>query len=262
LYGSLYPFVNTIGMHAHRARLTAEIIAEFLPPKDTHSQKVMIFCDGMPSLPNKKSLLEFAAKKGYWAFHPRYRGTWESGGTFLEQSPVEDIREVMDALQKPIRSIWANEMFDIQPKEFVLVGGSFGGPAALLLSKDPRVSKVICVSPVVDWQAESPDEPLDHLFTLTKEAFGEAYRMKKEHWDNLQTGTFYNPMTAIDKIDPHKVLLIHAVDDTVVSYQSVEEFAKKTGCRLMTLKKGGHLSVKKIMRWMVYWRVREFLRIT
>src|ERR1035441_9301255 len=67
-----------------RTRFKLNIVTEFLPPARTgKTQKAIILCDGMPSIPRKQPLAEFLAAKGHWVFYPRYRGAWESGGEVL-----------------------------------------------------------------------------------------------------------------------------------------------------------------------------------
>ena len=87
-------------MNILRAKFKKEIISEFLPSLRP-SKKVIIFCGGMPSYPGKKNdLMEFIAKKGFWIFLPRYRGSWESAGSFLKISPHYDIIDIIDQLPK------------------------------------------------------------------------------------------------------------------------------------------------------------------
>lgn len=70
-------------MFALRTRFNRQIVAEFLPPaRPGRKQKVIILCDGMPSIPRKQPLMSFLAQKGYWVFYPRYRGAWEAAGSF------------------------------------------------------------------------------------------------------------------------------------------------------------------------------------
>jgi hypothetical protein len=58
-----------------RARFKNEIVAEFLPPAPPRKrQRVILLCDGMPSIPRKQPLSDFLSRKGYWVFYPRYRG--------------------------------------------------------------------------------------------------------------------------------------------------------------------------------------------
>ncbi len=241
-----------------RTRFKKEIVAEFLVPKK-HSDKVIIFCDGMPGVPNKRALLEFFVKKGYWVFHPRYRGTWESGGEFLQKSPHQDILDIIDELPKGFTSIWERVRYRVVPKKIFIIGGSFGGATALLASKDPRITKVLAISPVVDWQFPSKDEPLDQFFETVKNAFGEAYRMKQKNWNKLKTGTFYNPINHIKELDKNKIMIIHATDDTVVGSKSVEKFVKKVGCQFLLQKRGGHLSTKIILQKKYYKKIKLFL---
>ncbi len=242
-----------------RTRFKKEIIAEFLPPKRP-SQKVIILCVGMPGSPSKKELLEFFSQKGYWVFAPRYRGSWESSGDFLARSPHEDVLDIIDELPNGVTSLWDGKKFELHPKKIFILGGSFGGPAALLCSKDNRVSKVVTVSSVVDWKDSSREEPLDWLYGAIKNAFGEAYRIQKKNWNKLKTGKFYNPAAHVKEFDPKKILVIHAKDDEVVNFKSVHNFVKKVTCESIILKKGGHFSLSKITEPRLYKKVQIFLK--
>jgi len=245
-------------MFTLRARFKKEILAEFLAPR-RHSENVVIIYGGMPGLSSKRDLMDFFHKKGYWVFHPRYRGTWESGGKFLQKSPDQDVLDILEELPKGFTSIWDQVRYKVVPKKVYIVGVSFGGCTALMASRDPRVTKVIAVSPVVDWQAPSKEEPLDWLFGVVKEAFGGAYRMDKKDWNKLKSGKFYNPVNHIKEFKKEKIFIIHAKDDTVVRSKEVEKFAKKVGCKLVLLKKGGHLSSKIILRKNMYKKIKLFL---
>jgi pimeloyl-ACP methyl ester carboxylesterase len=135
-----------------RTRFKNEIVAEFLPPsRPRKKQKLIILCDGMPSIPRKQPLSEFLAAKGFWVIYPRYRGAWESGGEFLSRSPHEDILDVLDELPKELEEIAFGQRFRLAPHQVFVIGGSFGGAAAILLSLDHRVTRVVANCPVVDW---------------------------------------------------------------------------------------------------------------
>jgi len=245
-----------------RARFANDIIAEFFPSKNT-SNKVIILCSGMPGMPNAKRIMQYISKKGYWVFLPRYRGTWESGGTFLDHSPHEDILDVVEGLSRPFTSIWDGVEYRIENPEIYVVGVSFGGPAAILCSMDDRVKKVVALAPVVDWtkEQESSTEPMDWLGGVVKDAFGEAYRFSREDWERLSNGKFYNPVDHSDNIEPEKLMIVHAKDDDVVLYEPVADFARKTKCQFITLKKGGHLGSRALMKWGVRVKVLRFLEI-
>ncbi len=147
---------------AFRTRFKKEIVAEFQPPiRPLKKQKIIILCDGMPSMPRKQQLMAFLAAKGYWVFYPRYRGSWESGGKFLQQSPHKDILDVIDELPKGVRELAFGQRFALSPDAIFVIGGSFGGAAAILASLDDRVKKVIANCPVVDWAILSKEEKLE-----------------------------------------------------------------------------------------------------
>ena len=151
-------------------------------------------------------------------------------------------------------------MYRVIPKELYVVGVSFGGPAAILAIRDPRVTKAIVFSPVIDWQVDSRVEPMDWLEKFTHEGFGEAYRFSHGDWLRLKKGKMYNPVRHTKEIDGKKLLIIHAKDDKIVPYRPTAQFVKKTGAKLITLKRGGHLSFSLLMkpRWQRV--MRNFLR--
>lgn len=212
-------------------------------------------------MPSKKTLLEYYARKGYWVFAPRYRGSWESDGSFLRISPERDVLDVLDQLPKGFTSFGDGKTYCVKPSRVVLIGSSFGGPAVLLASRDPRVTKVITVSAVVDWTARSKAEPLDWLAGFTRNAFGNGYRMTKKNWNKLKTGTFYNPAAHTHELDGAKIFMIHARDDETVLPAPVQTFAKLVHCELVMLKRGGHLSSSQaLMNPTLNRKIQQFLR--
>jgi pimeloyl-ACP methyl ester carboxylesterase len=236
-----------------RTRFREQVVAEFLPPnRERKTQKLIILCDGMPSIPRKQSLSEFLAAKGCWVIYPRYRGAWESGGEFLERSPHEDILDIIGELPKELEEIACGQRFRLSPNQIFVIGGSFGGAAALLASLDPRVSRVIANCPVVDWsildEAEKAETSKANYAEYIREAFGNAYRLSDENWRKLRRGTFYNPWHHRNEIDGSKVLMFHAQDDPNVPYKRTRKLAEITGARLKTLKRGGHISTDYIVR--------------
>ena len=256
--------------HIPRTRFAKEIVAEFLPPSNRQKikgDKVVIICSGMPMLPRKGAggLMEFFARKGYWVFYPRYRGSWESGGSFLRFSPEKDIKDIIDQLPKGFVSagMKASERkrYRVDPRTIVLVAGSFGGPAGILMSRDKRVSRVIAISPVVDWKAHiKGGETIDAMYPFTQEAFGKGYRMTRTNWNKLKTGQFYNPMPHWQEIDGRKLFIVHAKDDDSVPWKDVAKFAKLTGAPLKLLNRGGHLSSATIMSPRYYPAIQRFLK--
>jgi pimeloyl-ACP methyl ester carboxylesterase len=239
-----------------RTRFKKEIVAEFLPPsRSWRKQKLIVLCDGMPSIPRKQPLAEFLAAKGFWVIYPRYRGAWESDGEFLVKSPHEDILDILDELPTELEEIAFGRHFQLAPDQVFVIGGSFGGAAAILLSLDPRVKRVVANCPVVDWSildgAEKAETSKANYAEYIREAFSTGYRLSDANWAKLRRGSFYNPWHHRNEIDGSKVLMFHAKDDPNVPYGRSKRFAEITGASLMTLKRGGHISTDYVVR--KYW---------
>ncbi len=229
----------------YRTRFRSGIVAEFLPPVKPSSKKVAILAPGMPWYPGtKRELLMRLSKKGYFSFIIRYRGTWESDGSFLELSPHEDIISIINELPLGFQDLWSTAEYKITDPEVYLLGGSFGGPAAILASTDPRVKKAAAISPVTDWrEQEHTVEPLEFMNDYMQKAFGPAFRSTPLAYKKLARGDFYNPTHEEKTIDGKKLLLIHARDDRVVHFEPAEKFAKAVGATFVPLSSGGHMGV-------------------
>ena len=251
-------------MNMYRTRFAREIVCEFLAPsRKVTRQRVIVLCDGMPSIPRKQGLAEFLAGKGYWVFYPRYRGAWESGGEFLERSPHEDILDVIGGLGREFREVTFGRRFRVRADEVFVIGGSFGGAAALLCSLDPRVKRAVANCPVVDWRILSSSEKAEtsnpSYAAYIREAWGNGYRLSGRNWAKLRGGKFFNPAFHAGEITAEKVMMFHAEDDPFVPWRSVKRFADATGTNLKLFKRGGHLSTDFIVR--KYWgEIGKFFR--
>ena len=98
---------------------------------------------GLPSNPSSKGqLMQELSGHGYDVFFPRYEGTWESKGTFLERTPSEAIIEFIKILKKGIST--GNKEY-LAGKIFLL-GASFGGGVALDIATKYTVDNICVVS--------------------------------------------------------------------------------------------------------------------
>jgi esterase/lipase len=246
----------------YRTRFKKEIVAEFLPPARARKKdRVILLCDGMPSVPRKQPLVEFLSQKGYWVFYPRWRGAWESDGQFLQRPPQQDISDIIDELPRGVRESAFGQKFRLTPDEIFVIGGSFGGAAALLSSLDPRVNKVIANCPVVDWgilRGEKKKETSNKSYAAyIREAFGNGYRLTEKNWNKLHTGTFFNPIQHVAEFDRKKIMMFQAKDDPFIPWQSVSAFASSTGIKLRLLNRGGHIKTDHVVR--TYWsQIKKF----
>jgi alpha-beta hydrolase superfamily lysophospholipase len=255
-------------MHILRTRIKKDIVCEFLPPvkrlvtrhRSRIHNKVIILCGGMPSYPGKSAVPEFLSKKGYWTFVPRYRGTWESSGSFLKRSPHRDVLDVIDQLPRGFKDLWSGKTYKIKRAEIYLIGSSFGGAAAILASRDPRVRKAVALSPVTDWRVSSKTESVEKLMASTQTMFGDTYRGTKKNWNKLRGGVFYNPAHEIASIDGRKLLVIHAKDDKVVYAKTSIAFTRAAGAKLILLAHGGHFGTSSTMHPEFWKKIKGFLK--
>lgn len=230
-----------------------DIVSEYLPP-ERKSRKVAVLCGGMPGYPGGGRLARTLAARGYWVFIPRYRGSWESGGIFLQKSPHEDVLAVISGVEKGFVDAWSGTKHSIVRPQVVLVGSSFGGPAVLLASRDPRVRSVIALAPVIDWRAmENTVEPIAFIERFVRDGFGQGYRTADDAWKKLASGSFYNPATALKNVDGKKVLMVHSRDDEVVPCAVTKAFAKDIGATFVELRSHGHLGLSRSLH-PVLWR--------
>jgi len=253
MHANLTQKFYTARMFMFRTRFKKQIVTEFLPPaRERKRHRVILLCDGMPGMPRKQALAQFLAGKGYWVFYPRWRGAWESDGVFLEKSPEQDLRDLMDELPKGVREAAFGQKFKLSPDEIFVIGGSFGGTAAILASLDERVKKVIANCPVVDWgilgKEEKKETSNPSYVAYIREAFGNGYRLPEKNWNKLHSGVFYSPVHHARELTPEKILMFHAKDDPYVPWRSVSRFAENAGIRLHLFARGGHLSTEMVVQ--------------
>ncbi len=250
-----------ISSYPTRVSFARGIIAEVLFP-DHQTGKVAVLAGGLPSSPVKHDLLRFLTKRGYLALFFRYRGTWESSGSFLENSPADDLHDILTELsrKKSLRDIASGEKIPLKVSSIHLFGSSFGGPAVLLNSKHPMVKKVIVLSPVLDWKSvDQGKEPLHPHARFLEQGYPGAYRVRSsKDWQKLLKNDFYNPVTMTDKVDGKKIFILHAADDEVVPMDPLLPFVEATGATYYVKPHGGHhLHITHQFLWK---KIDKFLR--
>lgn len=220
----------------NRVRI-GEIISEFVNVEG--SNKAMIILEGLPSVPDEKRVLNIFANQGYSVFYPRYKGTWESGGEFMKESPVNDIEELIDALVDGIDTVKGEVKFD----EIYVIASSFGGSVSLCLKNRPELKRVIAMSPVYDY-TKIPS--LSTLSGFIRKMFGQAYRYKEENWKKLLSGDVIRPEESLEKFDDKSKFVIFAGEgDKDIPAECLKEFADKVGIDFYSFKGVGHLSYSK-----------------
>ena len=246
----MYPVFRTL--------IKKQILCEFAPPAKP-SRKVIILAKGLPSQPRNEDVMLFLARKGYWVFLPRYRGSWESTGWFLQHAPSHDIKDVIDQLAKGFVAIDNSARYKIPNPEIYLIGNSFGGAAMLLTSAHPKVKKTVVLSPATDWRT-LPKNEWGRRFAYISTAFGGAYRSKPQYVKEFMTGNLYNPTLKAKTVQGKKILIIHPKDDRDISYKDSIVFAQKTGCTLALPKHGKHMAMSDVRNPGIWNIIRKFIQ--
>jgi pimeloyl-ACP methyl ester carboxylesterase len=236
-----------------RTRFARQIVAEFLPPYRLGKKNRVIFiCDGMPSIPRKQPLMELLSRKGFWVFYPRWRGAWESDGQFLKKEPQQDLLDIIADLPRGFREAAFGKKFRVSPDQIFVIGGSFGGTAAILASLDPRVTRVVASCPVVNWNILDTEQKKEtsnpSYVAYIRESFGNGYRLTERNWDKLRSGTIYNPAHRIRELSGGKILMFHAKDDPYIPWKGVKRFADDVGIHLKLFARGGHMRTENVVR--------------
>jgi esterase/lipase len=206
--------------------------------KGAISNGAVILLDGLPSNPQSKNeLIQELSSSGYDVFFPRYEGTWESKGTFLERAPSEAIIEFIEALKKGEKignkKYLANSVF--------LLGASFGGGVTLDIATKYSADKVCVVSPAISFKAVNGIETLgDYL----KKAYSKDYRFNLKDWQKLIIDEIWNLKSG--RINaPNNVWIVTGKNDNQVKEIDVIDFAEAKGIRFKTCDLG-HITLSKI----------------
>lgn len=244
-----------------RALLAGAIVADFTPPKRP-SQRGIILLGGAPAMPGKARVAGFLARKGFWVFEIRFRGTWESKGSFLSHSPEEDVRLAIRAIGAGFTDVATRTRYHLDIDDWTVLGVSFGGAAAVLASRYPEVARSVALAPVIDWRARSADEPFPEFVRLLEEGFPGAYRASRGAFAKLSRGAFYSPIREAKRMDPAKLLILHRADDRVVPVEPLRRFARMTGIKPVLSRSGGHFSTSDLLDRDVFAPIARFLKMS
>ncbi|MCC6290846.1 hypothetical protein IT398_02175 [Candidatus Nomurabacteria bacterium] len=210
------------------------------------SRATIILCDGLPSVPKQRQVMDLLQAKGYNVFFPRYRGTWESGGNFLAQSPALDILELVALIKSgSVTELYSNQKFSTNPRLY-LVGSSWGATVALSLADNPDVARVIAFSPIVDFvshQQNSQGQNLQWLKQFIRRAFYQGYRFEDKDWERMLSGELFKPSL---KLKPETTTIVYDRSDEEISSTDIETYCQIGGATAVQVTGIGHLSFSKI----------------
>jgi esterase/lipase len=214
-----------------------EIFFEFLIHND--KKDCIILLSGFPSSNQRDEIMHFFYEKGFNVFFPRFKGTFQSEGKFLETNPVSDLLSFIKELKKGYaKNLWDMNKINFKVGKIYVIGDSFSGAIACGLgacSKD--VSKIILASPVLDYKKHNIDgneQDLDALTLFVKRAYKNLYRYSfsslQKQLDKFKeiSPSFY--LKSLNK----PILLLHDPNDNTVSIKhSKTLFKNMRNCKII-----------------------------
>lgn len=189
----------------------------------------VIILPGFPGRNDFGELIELFFDRGYHVFVPRYRGSFQSAGSFLSKNPVDDLIMFSKNLNKGIvKSLWDMKKQSFKINKKIIVTGSFGGAIACgLVAKQPGFSYLILAAPVWDFarhNEKGDEEDLVNLTEFVKRAYKNCYRINfKNLQDKMSKFKEVRPEYYLSTLINFPVLVFHDPNDKVVSFKHTKE---------------------------------------
>ncbi len=193
----------------------------------------VIYCPGLPSSPSYPRLLRQLQEQGMMGVALRYRGSWESDGRFLEESPVKDVQAVIRLLRRgAFTELVSGARISFSVRRIFLIGSSFGGLVALQTLKQTRgVEKAVLLAPVSSmaelgngpWQEEQHEE---HK-RMIERAWPQVYRAAAGGFPRLISDELLGSgRAALSRLRGKELLIFHSRNDRVVNINRSRQLVK------------------------------------
>ncbi len=197
--------------------------------------------------------VQFLTTRGYGVLQMNYRGSTGYGAAFEQRGYHEWGRKMLEDINDGTR--WAIEQGFADPARICIMGGSYGGYAALqAVVKDQSLYKCsVAFAPVTDVLRMLVDNKnfLDHRRS--------AFYVRN---DDLSAREI-SPVNHVEKFNL-PILVLHGTRDSVVPYKQGKKFARKMkkqrkDFRFITLEDGDHYLRKEKNRIKFLREVEKFL---
>lgn len=169
-------------------------------------------------------IAQFLATRGYAVLQPQFRGSAGFRADLQRAGAKQWGRDMQNDITDGVKYLVDRGLAD--PKRVCIVGGSYGGYAALAgVAFTPELyACAVSINGVSD---------IPNLFGFIRRQYGEDSDSLRYWEDTVGKPTDaelakFSPARAIDAIRA-PILLVHATDDTVVPFSQTEYFAKLLG---------------------------------
>ena len=221
------------------------IISEFLAVEN--SDTTLILLDWLPSnISCKRDVMQKLASFWFSSIAPRYKGTWESEGEFLDHNPAEDIKEIINTIRDwEFIDLYNSTTCKLPSKKIVLIWVSFWWIVALDCIDGLRNNdKCLLISPLCDMVKFSHD--LGDIRDFVKNGFWRAYNFSLGNWDNMVNGKLFMTDYSLTRNFSDKIALLYDEKDSSILESDLINFCKDTSITNITkFSWYGHLSYSK-----------------
>lgn len=206
-------------------------------------------------------MAQYFASRGYLVMQPQFRGSDGFGWDFMQKGRGEWGRKMQDDLTDTVKTLVKSGYVD--PDRICIVGGSYGGYAALAgAAFTPDVYKcAVSINGVSDIERMVRDERYaagsDHWVVEYWRRVISAGEVDKDHLKDI------SPINHVDKIKI-PVLLIHGTHDEVVPlrqsenmYDEMKDARKQV--EYVELDKGDHYLSKSVHRMKALQAIHNFV---
>lgn len=191
------------------------------------SNKLAIIASGCPSDYDEREMIYFLNIRGYDVINFHYTATGKSKGIKF-CLPQHDIIDIVNHYKKDYEQIF-------------VIGNSYGGYAALALDRNTlsKITKIIAISPVVDFQQVQSIETLPNYLATHQPGW---YRFKEQQFSNFIQDF---PQINDDYLD--RATILHGEFDEQIKLDTIKNFCQTSKANLKILK-SKHLSLNRMTR--------------
>lgn len=238
------------------------IFFEFLVDEDKRDSIILL--PGFPSSNIFDDKISYFYEKGFNVFVPRYLGSFQSEGKFLEKDPILDLNTFISFIKKgKTINLWDMKKISFQTGKIFLVGGSLGGSVALALSAQSKeVNGAILASPVFDFEKHNKkyrEQDLDQMTAFVRRAFKNLYRYNFKSLTKKLLGYFsFIKKNYVKKLNI-PILVFHDPSDKSISIEHSRKIKKElNNITLIETDTGHGLSSKLLEKYSS--KIDEFLK--
>jgi esterase/lipase len=189
----------------------------------------IVILPGFPGKDDFRELIGIFFDRGYHVFVPKYKGSYQSLGTFLSKNPVDDLVAFTEHLERgEVKSLWDNEKMSFIINKKIVAAWGFSASIALgLAAKSVKYSHIILASPIWDFSKhnEKGDEyDLVKITEFVRRAYKNCYRFKfKDINKKLSKFSEIKPEYYVQTLAEFPILVFHDPNDNRVAFSHTKE---------------------------------------